>query len=222
VPTFAANEFVFSSAPSARTGFTVGYTATATGYTATYTGFSSGGPDYNYGDSAALTAAAIVPLVVVLVIYGLYYLCAIAILIYMCRRSKRLVAAWYQPGGALNRGGAGAGATMPVSNVATPGVVAGAAPMYYVVPQQGAPGAAPYMAPQMTGTTMAGGGYFPAGNGVPTERGVSPVANASTISPIGSSPGTMPSQANQVAPSPGTPVPLQPVQESHAGAHEIG
>ena len=31
VPTFSANQFVFSSAPSAPTGFTFGYTATASG-----------------------------------------------------------------------------------------------------------------------------------------------------------------------------------------------
>jgi hypothetical protein len=128
----------------------------------------------------------------------------------MCRRSKRLVAAWYQPGGALNRGGATAGA-VPTSNVAVPA----AAPVYYAAPQQqGTPGAAPYMGQQSTG------GYFP--TAAPSDRGISPpIANASVVSPVGSSPGSMPSQPVHVGPSPGSPAPPHVIQEPHVGAHEM-
>src|ERR1700760_2262410 len=59
VSTLAAKQFVFSSAPS-RSSYTYGYTATAGTSSYHYTVYS-GGPDY-YGSSAALTAAAIVPL----------------------------------------------------------------------------------------------------------------------------------------------------------------
>lgn len=148
----------------------------------------------------------------------------------MCRRSKRLVAAWYQPGGALNKTGTGPVAP-GTSNVVPPGgqqqpmmTAASPAPMYYVQqPQPGTP--ISYMSPQPTGGVFmpqqspAPVYYAPppapsqSGVSAPSDRDVSPgMAHATPISPAGSSPNVYNTQ----------PAPVTSPTRPKSGAHEMG
>jgi hypothetical protein len=159
-----------------------------------------------------VAVAVIAPIVVVAVLWGLGYLCAIGLIVYMCLRSKRLKQAWYQPGGALYRGpppttgGAGQPAMMAGmppngSNVQQP--------MYYLVPGPGTPGGPQHVSPQSTGAVPSSGQY-------PT-RSVSPVSAV----PNGQSP-----PVHNVQPSPETVAPAPVVVEApvhpKSEAHEMG
>jgi hypothetical protein len=135
----------------------------------------------------------------------------------MFRRHKRLVAKWYEPGGALYKGPPIAAGTAPTGNVMAP--APSSTPVYYYMapPQQGAP----YISPQATGVTSIPGTYG-APVSVPSDRGISPLNGPSSgISP-GQSPATH--QSYPVNQSPGTQA-AQPLMQTqtvpYPGTHEM-
>jgi len=129
--------------------------ATYTYKSATYS-YRSGGSGYSTGSTVAAAGILLAPLIAFFVIYGLGYCCALAIIIIMCRRSKRLMALWDQPGGARSMAaGNQAVAIQPVpatsTNVLSPdqnqmsyyGAPANGAAAGYFDPSKGTPSPQP-------------------------------------------------------------------------------
>jgi hypothetical protein len=106
------------------TGFASGTSRSTYSYgaTTTYRSGSSSG-SYNNYDTGTSTAVGLVIVIVILVIFGLGYLCAIALLIYLCRRHKKYITAIDQQNAARAAGFTGAISVAPYnnSNVIPPG-----------------------------------------------------------------------------------------------------
>ena len=129
VPTAPANQF------NAATSVYNPYAYSSYAYSSVgplYTGFggtsgSTYGSTYGLGAAAAtLATGAIAGIAIFGIGYGCWYVAAAVVICMMCKRSKRLVAAWDQPGGANYRGPAegtnvaGAYAAVPVAVAQTP------------------------------------------------------------------------------------------------------
>jgi hypothetical protein len=112
---------------SGTTGFVSGTSRSTYSYgaTTTYRSGTLSGSSSNY-DTGTSTAVGLVIVIVIFVILGLSYLCAIGLLIYLCRRHKKYITAIDQQNAARAAGVAGfAGAVSVVpynnSNVIPPG-----------------------------------------------------------------------------------------------------
>jgi hypothetical protein len=109
---------------SGTTVFVTGTTRTTYSYhtTTTYRSGTSSDSYANYNSGAA-TAAGLIIVITILVIFGLGYLCAIALLIYLCRRHKKYITAIDQQNAARAAGFASAVSVVPYnnSNVIIPG-----------------------------------------------------------------------------------------------------
>jgi hypothetical protein len=164
VPTAGANQFAATT--SVYNPYSYTYSSYSYSYP-TYTGYGSTGSNV-YGDTfgtttAVLASGAIAGIAIFGVAYGCWYIAAAVVIMMMCKRSKRLTAAWDQPGGVNYRGPAGG------SNVVGAYTVAAAVP--------NAP--TPTMSPA---PTQQQAGYFAPPMEQQQAKGVSP--QQSTVSPV--------------------------------------
>jgi hypothetical protein len=142
------------------------YTYSSYTYTTRYTTY--GGSSYAGSSASAPNVILLAaPLIAILVVYFLGYCCALAILIIMCRRSKRLVALWYQPGGVR-----GPPAAVPAAVPATAGAANVQTPFY----------AAAAPPPTMMEAQTSGTYYDPSTKGSPSPA----VSNVYPVSPVSS------------------------------------
>jgi hypothetical protein len=172
----SSDQFYADPSTLAVNQFTVVTTPASTQSISYPTGYISGGGSTSTGGSG-LAIAILVPIIVIVVFYGLCYLGAAGLIIYMCHRGRRQTAAWYQLGGPLYKGNVSAGTAAPASNIMmpAPGVVS-AQPMYYTAPQP-PPGGAPPQYGQTTG--MVAPYYSP-----PADRAMSPPMGSANTTPI--------------------------------------
>lgn len=191
VPTAGADQF--SSVLSLNAPISAALSSSGPFYTGGSTGGTNLGSTYGFGAAAAtLATGAIAGIAIFGVGYGCWYIAAAVVIFMMCKRSKRLTAAWDQPGGANYRGVPPA-AGGDGSNVVAPYTAAAAVP---TMPDQA-------MTPQVAQPT-----YF----APPEPKGVSP--QQTSVSPVygPGSPAPSYSQAN-VSPYQGQQQPVQqPVQ----------
>jgi hypothetical protein len=188
VPTAAADQFNPASGINNPSPYPYSYSIPT--YGPLYTGTGNTVPDTTYGIGAAtasLAVGAIAGIAIFGVAYGCWYIAAAVVIFMMCKRSKRLTAAWDQPGGANYRGLEG------------PNVVNA-----YAVPTAPTPTMSP--APQQAG-------YFAPPPAPEQAKGVSP--QQETVSPV-YAPGT-PAQgypAGNVSPYQNGAQPAQPAQQT--------
>jgi hypothetical protein len=160
VPTAAAAQF--NAATSLYNPYSYSYSSYSYSAGPLYTGTSSPYYGTTYGLGAAATTlatGAIAGIAIFGIGYGCWYIAAAVVIFMMCKRSKRLTAAWDQPGGANYRGVEGS--NVVGAYAVTPAMQTAPTPTMSPAPQQQA-------------------GYFAA----PAEQnsGVSP--QQQTVSPV--------------------------------------